>query len=50
MCTKSFEHKRLQNDINAVLEIFGGINIQLNPAHILDYFHLEKFKQTLDPS
>jgi len=43
---KALRHERLQNDIYTVLEIFGGINIQLNPSNILDCFHLGKFKQT----
>jgi len=43
---KALRHERLQSDIKAILEIFGGIDIQLNPAHILDCFRLGKFKQT----
>jgi len=43
---KALRHERLQSDIKAILEIFGGIDIQLNPNHILDCFRLGKFKQT----
>ena len=39
---KALRHKRLQSDIKAILEIFGGIDIQLNPAHILDCFRLKQ--------
>jgi len=43
---KALRHERLQN---AALEIFGGINIQLNPTHILDCFCLGKFQSKPRP-
>jgi len=43
---KVLRHERLQSDIKTILEIFGGIDIQLNPAHILDCFYLIRFKQS----
>jgi len=43
---KALRHERLQIDIKTILEIFGGIDIKLNPAHILDCFRLGRFKQS----
>ena len=41
---KALRHERLQHDVKAVLDILGGIKVQLNPVQILDYFRLGKFK------
>ena len=42
--TKTPKHERVQKDIKAVLEILNGINVQINPDHIIDCFRLGKFK------
>ena len=41
---KTSKHERLQKDIQAALDIFSSIEVQLNSAQIVDCFHLGRFK------
>jgi len=50
---KALRYERLQHDVKAVLEVLGGIKVQLNPAQILDCFqwvNSNQISQDLDPS
>ena len=42
---KTPKHERLQKDIKTTLEIFSSIEVQIDPAHVVDCFRLGKFKQ-----
>ena len=41
---KTPKSARLQKDTNTVVELFSNLGVCVDPSHILDCFHLSKFK------